>query len=81
MNLEVPIVATANAAIPETLGGAGLLLLPDAKPTLVAEALSEVITNVSTRDQLIARGRSRAQELVDGYSEAQYVAAIMDACV
>lgn len=59
MAFDVPIVARAHAAIPETLGDAGLLLPPDDDPTLMAEALAEVITNGELRRELIARGRAR----------------------
>jgi glycosyltransferase involved in cell wall biosynthesis len=62
MAFEVPIVARAHAAIPETLGDAGLLLPPDDDPALLAEALAELIRNAALRRELIGRGRARLDE-------------------
>jgi glycosyltransferase involved in cell wall biosynthesis len=44
MAASLPIVAYASSAIPETLGGAGLLL-DDKAPSLVAEAVVEALGN------------------------------------
>jgi len=44
MSASLPIVAYASSAIPETLGEAGLLL-DDKSPSLVAEAVVEVLSN------------------------------------
>jgi glycosyltransferase involved in cell wall biosynthesis len=59
MAFDVPVVARAFAAVPETLGGAGLLLPPDDDPGLVAEALAEVLGGDGTRRTLVAAGRRR----------------------
>ena len=59
----VPVVARAAAAVPETLGGAGILVDgPDVLP-LAAEALHEVVTSERTRDGLAAAGARRLEEL------------------
>ena len=63
MAFQVPIVARAFAAIPETLGDAGLLLPSDDDPTLMAGALAEVIQNADLRRDLIARGTRRLESL------------------
>jgi glycosyltransferase involved in cell wall biosynthesis len=44
MACDLPIVAYASSAVPETLGEAGLLL-DDKTPSLVAEAVAEVLGN------------------------------------
>ena len=62
MHAGVPVVALAEAAIPETLGPAGLLL-PDSSPTTVAAALHRVLTDTVLRQQLIAAGCRRVAEL------------------
>ncbi|HUP85261.1 MAG TPA: glycosyltransferase family 4 protein [Acidimicrobiales bacterium] len=56
-----PIVARAHAAIPETMGDAGLLLPPDEDPILMAEAMAEVLTNDVLRKDLVERGRDRLE--------------------
>ena len=62
MSFDLPVLARSFAAIPETMGNAGLLLPPDDDPALVAEALAAVLTDGSIRDELIARGRKRVAE-------------------
>ena len=59
----VPAVARAWAAIPETAGGAGLVLPADAGPLLVAEALESVISDEGTRKLLVDGGRDRVAGL------------------
>lgn len=63
MAFGVPVVARARAALPETIGYAGLLLPPDAGPTLVAEAWARVIGDPGLRAGLSERARRRAVEV------------------
>ena len=63
MSFGVPVVAIGTGAIPETLGGAGLVLPADAGPVLLAEALVEVLSNGELRDGLVARGRERVAQI------------------
>ena len=59
----VPVVARRAAAVPETLGGAGLLVdEPDLLP-LAAEALHEVVSSQETRAGLAAAAARRHAEL------------------
>jgi glycosyltransferase involved in cell wall biosynthesis len=59
----LPVVARAAAAIPETLGGAGILVEdPDMLP-LAAEALHDVVTSAPTRAALAAAASRRLAEL------------------
>jgi len=58
----LPVVARAAAAVPETLGGAGLLL-PDGDARLAAESLHEVLTSFELRQELERRARHRLAEL------------------
>jgi glycosyltransferase involved in cell wall biosynthesis len=62
MAFDVPIVALARTAVPETLGGAGLMV-DDADPAVVAEAVSTVISLPGVRNTLVERGRKRLTEL------------------
>jgi glycosyltransferase involved in cell wall biosynthesis len=59
MAAGLPIVAYASSAIPETLGGAGLLL-PEKPPSLVAEAVIEALDNPALGPGLAA---ARAERL------------------
>ena len=58
---EVPIVAFAAAAVPETVGSAGLLL-ESKSPSLVAAAVHRVLRDAPLRRHLVAEGRRRAAD-------------------
>jgi glycosyltransferase involved in cell wall biosynthesis len=58
----LPVVARDAGAVPETLGGAGIVLDAD-DLALVAEALHEVATSETTRRGLRAAARRRLAEL------------------
>ncbi|HET7699593.1 MAG TPA: glycosyltransferase [Candidatus Limnocylindria bacterium] len=58
MRSRLPIVANAAAAIPETLGDAGILL-EDKSPQAVAGALERVVRDQDLRADLIERGERR----------------------
>ncbi len=62
MAFDVPVVARAQAALPETLGGAGLLLPPEDDPVLLAEAMAAAATDPAIRPALVAAGRSRLRD-------------------
>ena len=56
----VPVVAFGAAAVPETVGDAGVVLgVKD--PVVVASAVDRVLSDVGLRESLIARGRVRAE--------------------
>lgn len=59
MAFGLPIVAAANAAIPEVVGDGGLLLPSTAGPSLVAEAIMRVVEDQELRTDLSERGRRR----------------------
>lgn len=61
MHHGVPIVARAVAAVPETLGDAGILLRSDA-PDRVAAAVHRVVTDSVVRAALVAAGRRRLED-------------------
>jgi glycosyltransferase involved in cell wall biosynthesis len=62
MSFGVPIVARGTTAVPETLGGAGLVLDPDDSPLVMAEAWAEVMGDPAVRDDLRARGTARLRD-------------------
>ncbi|TME70073.1 MAG: glycosyltransferase, partial [Chloroflexi bacterium] len=61
MRSDLPIVAYAAGAIPDTLGDAGILL-NDKTPETVAAALERVVGDRDLRKDLIAKGRTRLAE-------------------
>lgn len=58
MHHDVPVVAYASSAVPETLGAGGLCL-PDKSPTRVAAAVNRVTTDAELRATLTQAGRRR----------------------
>jgi glycosyltransferase involved in cell wall biosynthesis len=61
MAAGVPVVASRRAALPETIGDAGIVLDEPDDPMEVAAMLHEAITNETLRKELIRRGRERAK--------------------
>ena len=58
----VPVVAVAEAAVPETVGNAGLLV-ESSDPALLATALNSVLCDKDLYALLARRGTERASEL------------------
>lgn len=61
MAFETPVLARSFAAIPETVGHAGLLLPPDDGPGLMAEAMAELLANEGLRKELVGLGLDRVE--------------------
>jgi glycosyltransferase involved in cell wall biosynthesis len=78
MTFEKPIVARACAAIPETVGDAGLLIPRDQGPELFAEAVAETLANSSLRTELVAGGRRRLAELENSTPEIAMIEALLE---
>jgi glycosyltransferase involved in cell wall biosynthesis len=78
MAFDLPVIARANAAIPETLAGAGMLLPSDAGPVLVAETLNEVWFNTDVRRALVERGRARLDQFDADRTRAEFVSALAE---
>jgi L-malate glycosyltransferase len=75
MHHEVPIVAYAAAAVPETLGGAGLVLA-DKDPLTVATAAARVVDDPRVHAALVAAGRARLAELSLDHARAAMTVAL-----
>jgi glycosyltransferase involved in cell wall biosynthesis len=78
MSFGVPIVALAEAAVPETVGDAALLL-DEPSPTLAAEAVRLVLDDRNLRDQLVERGRRRVLDFDPEHTGEALVGAILAA--
>ncbi len=66
MAFDVPVLARAYGAIPETMAGAGLLLDPEDSPLVAAEAMAVLAGEESVRAELVRKGRRRISELDPG---------------
>jgi glycosyltransferase involved in cell wall biosynthesis len=60
MHLGLPVVAYRAAAVPETVGDAGVVL-SNRDPLIVACAVDRVLSNSRLRSQLAMAGRQRAE--------------------
>ena len=78
MTFEKPILARACAAIPETVGDAALLVPESQGPVFFTEAVAELLTNDALRDHLVARGRRRRAQLVEGAPEAELLETLLE---
>lgn len=60
MTLGAPVVTANTSSLPEVAGDAALQVAPD-RPLQIAEAIYEIITNSSLRNELIQKGKERAK--------------------
>jgi glycosyltransferase involved in cell wall biosynthesis len=72
MHLGVPIVARPATAVPETLGGAGLLV--GGGHGEVAAAIDRVVRDAALRGALVAAGRARAADFAPARLEGDFAA-------
>jgi glycosyltransferase involved in cell wall biosynthesis len=77
MAFDVPVVARGCAAIPETVGDAGVLIPPEAGCLLFAEAVNEVLSNESLRADLVVRGRRRIESFRPDDARATFLRQIL----
>jgi glycosyltransferase involved in cell wall biosynthesis len=75
----VPVIARRWAAIPETMGDAGLLLPPEDDPVLAAEAIHAVLTDQALATDLSARGNSRLRAFDLAAAQATFLSHLADA--
>jgi glycosyltransferase involved in cell wall biosynthesis len=65
MSADVPVMAYASTAVPDTLGGAGVQFAPK-DLEYAAELLGELAYNDTLRNQVIAGQRARLADFGDG---------------
>jgi L-malate glycosyltransferase len=75
MRNDLPIVAGASTAIPDTLGDAGVLL-GEKSPDAVAAALERVVRDAALRKSLIEKGRARFGDFSEAKVHATLNAAL-----
>jgi len=78
MGHGVPIVAYGVTAVPETVGGAGLVL-PDKSPVRFAAAVARVVRDDTLRQVLTAAGRARADSFDLAASTRRFVTLVQQA--
>ena len=71
----LPVVARRSGAVPETVAGAALLL-PDCNAVNMAAAVRRAIVDDRLREQLSARGQTRAEQMSPERSAPVVVAAL-----
>lgn len=72
MSFDVPVVARDFAAVPETLGDAGVLLPAEDDPLVLAEAVHEVLNNAVLRGTLVTNGRQRLKHFKPDVARAAF---------
>jgi glycosyltransferase involved in cell wall biosynthesis len=78
MAFDVPIVASAEAAIPETVGDAGLLI-DDRDPLVWAGAIHRAISDAALRGTLAVAGRRRLADFSDDAMQRRLATALAEA--
>jgi L-malate glycosyltransferase len=78
MAFDVPVLARRCAAVPDTVGDAGLLLPDDSGPLLLAEAMLELVQNQPLRRELVRRGQQRLGAFDPDQARAMFVANIAE---
>ncbi|HVM10427.1 MAG TPA: glycosyltransferase [Acidimicrobiales bacterium] len=78
MGFDLPIVARSYGAVPETVGGAGIVIPAGDGPEVFAEAMAEVLTNERLRERLVALGRNRRASFSADASRAAFLQHLVD---
>lgn len=62
MHFGLPVVAFASSAVPDTLGGAGILVR-EKRHAEIAEVVGEIYRDRALRERLVTAGRARVESL------------------
>ena len=76
MSHGVPVVAFASGAVPEVVGGAGVLL-DDRGPRRVADEIAALLADTDRREALVTAGRARPAALGLDRAASDLVAAVL----
>jgi L-malate glycosyltransferase len=77
MELGVPVVAFDAAAVPETLGGTGVLL-GDKDPWVVAVTVADLLADGDRRQRLVGAAKDRARQLSLPVTSAAFLRTLTD---
>ena len=75
---EVPVVAYASSALPETVGSGGLLL-PSKDPSVVAGAVHRLATDAALQAAMVERGTARVATFDRAHTVPRLLAALRSA--
>lgn len=75
MYFDVPIIAYSAAAVPYTLGGAGILIRRKEHP-VIAELMHLLVSDLTFREQILAAQRRRYQDFLPSRVKAQFKAIV-----
>ena len=78
MAFDVPVVARSFGAVPDTVGGAGIVLGSHDGPAVFAEAMATVLTDKVLRAELVARGRRRLEDFDPEQTRAAFYRHLVD---
>jgi glycosyltransferase involved in cell wall biosynthesis len=73
MSFDVPIVARGTSAVPETMGGAGIVLDPSDGTLVLAESWVVAATDTAARAPLVTAGRTRLAAFDPDRARAQWL--------
>ena len=75
----VPVIAKGVGAIPDTVGGGGLVLPHDAGPCLFAEAVDRLLSDKALRSDLVLAGLEHVDSFASADRSADIVGLLQDA--
>ena len=78
MACGVPLVAFDNSALPEVIGGGGVLV-PDGDVDALAGAVQSLLTDTRARTETSERGIAHAQQFTWSRCAAVHATALIDA--
>jgi glycosyltransferase involved in cell wall biosynthesis len=61
MRCGVPVITSNVSSLPEIINGGGIMIDPN-RPSEIASAMREILTNQSLREELIKKGLQQAQK-------------------
>lgn len=73
-----PVIARSCGAVCETLGDGGLLLPPDAGPSLFAEAITAVLDDDNLHKDLAARATARVRDFEPETAQAELFSVLLE---
>lgn len=79
MYFQKPIIAINSTAIPDTLGGGGVLL-DDRNPQSVAIVMNKILSDESYRKEILCGEEKRLAELMPSVVEKQYIE-VLNRCI